>query len=126
MTRFWLFAAFGRIGTWVGIGVIAWLSLLPAGQEFEIDLPEPAQHFGAYLILGVALVVAYPKHWLWGALGVVSLGAGLEFLQQFSSGRDPSRLDAAFSTAGAIVGIAAATTYLTLRRRRGVGSSTWR
>lgn len=94
------------IVAWTGIAVVAWQSLAPKGQAINIGLPGVVQHFLAYLVLGTILTFAFrPARRLRLAALLFALAGGIELLQYFSPGREPSWLDAASSTAGGVIGV---------------------
>ena len=97
-----------RVLTWVCVVLIAVLSLRP-GEEIEplrTDLPGQVEHIIAYAGSGAIAMAGYGLNrgavwiigWLWLYAGV------LEYLQNFSPGRNPALVDFAASAFGALCG----------------------
>ena len=92
---------------WLGIVVIAVLSLVPGDYRPHTFLPGPAEHVLAYALTGMALAVGYPQtrpRVLW-FLGLSAAGAVFEVLQLWDPGRSPSLIDAAACSSGAALGL---------------------
>lgn len=100
--------ALWRIATWVSVAIVCALSLLPSDKDVDVDFAEGAQHFVAYLVLGIAAAAAYPANRLGWAAALIVLGGSLEILQHLSPGRAPSWWDFASGAAGALLGVAIA------------------
>ena len=92
---------------WLGIVVIAVLSLVPGDYRPHTFLPGHAEHVLAYALTGMALAVGYPQtrpRVLW-FLGLSAAGAVFEVLQLWDPGRSPSLIDAAACSSGAALGM---------------------
>ncbi len=108
-----------KMAAWAGVAFVAWQSLVPKGWAIDISLPDTAQHFLAYLILGIIFAVSsHPMHRVTYAVCLAALASGIELLQHFSPGREPSLLDAANSMAGAVIGLLLAAACRRLWQRR--------
>ena len=92
--------------------VVAWslavaivvMTLGPVGLRPQLGHPS-MERFAAYIALGAAYSVAYPRHRPWVALAVVCGALGLEFGQLFVPGRDARIPDAMVKAAGAVSGV---------------------
>ena len=100
----------GRISAvagWLGVLIIAILSLVPGNLRPHTVLPGPLEHTLAYALTGAALACGY-RRMDFRLLCLVGLSAGsvvLEILQVFIPGRSPSALDAVASSSGAALGM---------------------
>jgi len=95
---------------WLATGIallalIIWGSLTPTPPHIELPVPQfdKIEHLGAYLLITAWFVAAYPKHWLWVALGAVLLGGAIEIAQSYT-GRDPDWFDWLADCFGAALG----------------------
>ena len=95
-----------RFLTWCCVGLLAFLSLLPAEDMARTGLPGELEHFAAYAGSAAIAMAGYGsggKRLL--IIGAFWLYAGiLEYLQHFSPGRHPALLDFAASALGASCG----------------------
>jgi VanZ family protein len=97
-----------RFLTWVCVVLLAVLSLTP-GEEIEplrTDLPGQVEHIIAYAGSGAIAMAGYGLNrrpaWIIGWLWLYA--AVLEYLQNFSPGRNPALADFAASAFGALCG----------------------
>ena len=97
-----------RVLTWACVVVLAVLSLLPleAVEAVRTDLPGQVEHIIAYAGSTATATAAYGLN-----RGVVRIigcfwlyAAALEYLQNFSPGRNPQLVDFAASALGALCG----------------------
>lgn len=88
---------------WVIAVLVFYGELGPGDVGFNIW--DKLQHFGAYALMAGLLTVSLEarRWWLWGLLGLVGFGAGLEVLQGVV-GRDMSFKDEIANTLGVIAG----------------------
>jgi VanZ family protein len=95
-----------RFLTWVCVGLLGLLSLLPGQDMVRTGFPGPLEHFAAYAGSGAIAMAGYGLNR--GAVRVIGclwVYAGiLEYLQQFSPGRNPALVDFAASAFGALCG----------------------
>jgi VanZ family protein len=95
-----------RFLTWVCVGLLGLLSLLPGQDMVRTGFPGPLEHFAAYAGSGTIAVAGYGLNR--GAVRVIGcfwVYAGiLEYLQHFSRARHPSLDDFAASALGALGG----------------------
>src|SRR5580692_8228430 len=95
-----------RFLTWVCVGLLGLLSMLPAEDIVRTGFPGPLEHFAAYAGSGAIAMAGYGLNrgavrvigFLWVYAGI------LEYLQHFSPGRHPAFLDFAASAIGALCG----------------------
>jgi VanZ family protein len=80
------------------------MTLGPVGLRPQFGHPS-MERFAAYISLGAAFSVAYPRHRLWVALAVVCGALGLEFGQLMVPGRDARVADAMVKAFGAVSGV---------------------
>ena len=80
------------------------MTLGPVGLRPQFGHPS-MERFAAYLALGAAFSVAYPRHRLWVALAVVCAAFGLELGQLLVPGRDARVADAMAKAFGAVSGV---------------------
>ena len=95
-----------RFLTWVCVGLLGLLSMLPAQDMVRTGFPGPLEHFAAYAGSGAIAMAGYGLNR--GAVRVIGcfwVYAGiLEYLQHFSPGRNPELVDFAASAIGALCG----------------------
>jgi hypothetical protein len=92
--------------SWLAFAFIAFATLSPmqdrpvlAGPQFE--------HFAAFAVLGMALILGYPNRTFWVVAFVIGSAIGLEALQLLTPDRHGNVLDAVFKVSGGICGITA-------------------
>ena len=95
-----------RFLTWISVGLLGLLSLLPAQDMVRTGFPGPLEHFAAYAGSGAIAMAGYGLNRGAGrVIGCFWLYAGvLEYLQNFSPGRHPALWDLAASALGALCG----------------------
>jgi VanZ family protein len=95
-----------RFLTWICVGFLGLLSLLPAEDMARTGFPSSLEHFAAYAGSGAVAMAGYGLDR--GAVRVIGplwvYAAILEFLQHFSPGRNPAVVDFAASAIGALCG----------------------
>jgi VanZ family protein len=92
--------------------ILVFLSLVPGNLEVRTGVPGELEHFAAFFITAGLFVLSYSqRHFL--ILGTLVAHAGLlETLQSLSPGRTANLLDACAGAAGAVLGVAAASTIV--------------
>jgi VanZ family protein len=117
-----------RVLTWVCVVVLAVLSLLPLEEVEAVrtDLPGQIEHIIAYAASAAIATAGYGLNR--GVIRIIGFfwmyAAALEYLQNFSPGRNPAFVDFAASALGALCGGLAV--VLLWRRRcrpRGTGDA---
>jgi VanZ family protein len=88
---------------WAIAMLVVWGELGPG--DIGLKIWDKFQHFGAYALLAGLLTLSLEarRWWLWGLLGLIAFGAGLELLQGLV-GRDMSYRDEIANTLGVIAG----------------------
>jgi hypothetical protein len=100
-------ARISAVAGWLGVLIIAILSLVPGKLRPHTVLPGPLEHTLAYALAGAALAFGY-RGMDFRLLCLVGLGAGsvvLEILQASIPGRSPSAVDVVASSSGAALGM---------------------
>jgi len=94
------------IAAWLLLGGIAFVTLSPIGLRPETGLSANTERLVAWLLVGLAFGLAYPRHRV--AIGIVLAVAavGFEVAQHFAIGRHGRVLDAAVKVLGAGIGLA--------------------
>lgn len=90
-----------RVGGWLLLAVIAFLSLSPPSYRPVTVLGHNLEHFAVHLLLGVVFGVGYAKRQWLLALVLVGLMGLIEFAQRFVPGRH-ARLKDLLIDAGAV------------------------
>ena len=91
---------------WLCVGLLVWLSWIPAGLEIRTGMAGQIEHAIAYCGTGAILAFAYqePRRWRIAA-GLVALAGILEVGQLWVPGRTSQVIDFAASSAGAVLGV---------------------
>lgn len=91
---------------WLCVGLLVWLSWIPADLEIRTGMVGQIEHAIAYCGTGAILVFAYqePRRW-WIVAGLVALAGVLEIGQLWVPGRTSQVIDFAASSAGAVLGV---------------------
>jgi VanZ family protein len=96
--------------SWLAAGVallalIIWGSLTPTLPDIAPPIPQfdKLEHISAYLLLTAWFSAAFPKRWIWIAIGFAVLGGIIEILQGYT-GRDPDWFDWFADCVGAALG----------------------
>ncbi|HEX4180639.1 MAG TPA: hypothetical protein VHY32_07585 [Caulobacteraceae bacterium] len=97
-----------RIAAWSLAIAILVMTLGPLGLRPQFGHPS-LERFAAYLAVGGAFSVGYPRHRAWVALAVVCGAFSLEIGQLLVPGRDARVGDAMVKAFGAISGVMAVT-----------------
>ena len=88
------------------VAAIAFFSLLPGGWQERTGLPPPLEHVIAYFGTAVLMGLVRPgwRRGVWHVVFLIGLSACMEYLQNFSPGRDPRLADVMWSSTGAVLG----------------------
>lgn len=91
---------------WLCVGLLVWLSWIPAELEIRTGMAGQIEHAIAYGGTGAILAFAYqePRRWRIVA-GLVALAGVLEIGQIWVPGRTSQLVDFAASSAGAVLGV---------------------
>ena len=74
---------FARIFAWMLAAIITLLSLVPPGIRPETGAPHDLEHFGIFVLTGLAFGVGYDKRRFFVALLLVAFAAAIEIGQLF-------------------------------------------
>jgi VanZ family protein len=99
-----------RLLAWCCVILLAVLSLLPAQDMVRTGLPGGLEHFVAYAGSAAIAMVGYGRRrgGAWVIAGFWVYAGVLEYLQNFSPGRDVGMADVVVSALGALCGAIAA------------------
>jgi VanZ family protein len=89
---------------WTLAGLIVLMSLGPVGLRPQFGHPQ-VERYLAYVALGAAFSIAYPRHRGWVALAVLCGALGLEAGQLWFPGRHARVADVAAKAFGAVSGV---------------------
>jgi hypothetical protein len=107
-----------RLTAWLLAAAVTFATLGPAQYRPHSNFGQDGEHGFAFVLVGLAFGLAYPRHRvLTTVLSVVTIGL-LEILQLWAPGRHARLEDFAVDAFAACVGLAVATalTMLTVRR----------
>ncbi len=109
---------FLRIAAWTCVLLLAILSLLPGQDMMRTNVGGHVEHAIAYTGSSFFAVLAYASRLSagWPAAGLIGYAGVLEFLQRYSPGRHSGVDDFLASSAGVLIGLAAALLIRTLWR----------
>ncbi|WP_375411183.1 VanZ family protein [uncultured Bradyrhizobium sp.] len=108
-----------RIIAWLLTAAVTFATLGPARLRPHSDLGQDGEHALAFVLVGLAFGLAYPRRLLIASIATILIGA-LELLQLWMPGRHARLEDFIVDALAACVGIAAATVldWATQRMRR--------
>ncbi|WP_066503248.1 VanZ family protein [Bradyrhizobium macuxiense] len=95
-----------RIAGWLALAFIAFVTLSPIYDRPSIGNPQ-LEHFAAFAILGLALMLGYPRRMLPIVLIVIGSAYMLEAMQLLTPDRHGRVLDALVKAVGGLCGIGA-------------------
>ncbi len=108
---------FSKPVAWLLLAAIIFVTVSPIGLRPHTITSVNIDRALAYLVVGLAFALAYPRHWLMvGALLVIG-AVGIEFLQYLSPTRHARIHDAAVKAVGACVGVLIGMLVNRLRRQ---------
>ena len=110
------FERIARYATWLCVGIIIVLSLLPGSARPHTGFVGKIEHMIAYAGTGAIAMIGYrlrqQRLTFWAS--IVSLSFLLEFLQQYVPGRGANILDAIASSSGLSVGMVLVGVFIAL------------
>jgi hypothetical protein len=92
-------------GCLIGLAVASWTPNWAAGKEmfFRTGFDTRLEHVAAYLIAGIAVIIAYPRRPTWSIVAMLCAYAGiLELGQTYVPGRHAGLLDWLASCSGVL------------------------
>jgi VanZ family protein len=105
----------------IGLAVASWT---PGQEMIRTGFNTRLEHVAAYLIAGIAVIVAYPRRPNWSIAAILCAYAGvLELGQMYVPGRHAALLDWLASSSGALCACVTVLVFKNLRNARGGGAS---
>ncbi|MDB5560828.1 MAG: hypothetical protein JWN11_246 [Hyphomicrobiales bacterium] len=99
LTNFW------RVVAWVLLIAIAIATLGPIGFRPATGEPPQLERLFAYVLLGGAFALAYPRQFLVISIGIVAVAGALEALQLVDPGRHGQLPDFIAKAVGGLIGV---------------------
>jgi VanZ family protein len=99
---------FLRTCAWLLAAAVAFATLGPPQYRPHTDLGQSAEHAVAFVLVGLAFGLAYPRHRLPAAFIAVAMTAAIEILQFWPPGRHARLMDFVVDALAACAGLAAA------------------
>lgn len=109
------------VGAWLLLFVIAAFSVIPPDYRVATDVPHVVEHFAAFLLLGLAFGLGYPRRYLAQSVFLLLFTAAIELAQLWTPGRHARFSDVLVNSLGVTFGIALA--YLVARDRQKAGNN---
>lgn len=98
---------FARPLAWLLLALILFVTVSPIGLRPHTVTTVDADRGTAYVLLGLAFALAYPKQWKLVAVLLIIGAVAIEYLQYFSPTRHPRLHDAGIKAMGAALGLVA-------------------
>ncbi|WP_049732491.1 VanZ family protein, partial [Rhizobium ecuadorense] len=98
---------FARPLAWLLLAFIIFVTVSPIGERPNTVTMVDVDRAVAYLLLGFAFALAYPKQWKMVAMLLIVGAFAIEYLQYFSPTRHPRLHDAGIKAMGAALGLLA-------------------
>ena len=96
-----------RLVAWLLAAAVTFATLGPASERPQLSiLGHLAEHSLAFVLLGIAFALTYPRHRLLAAAITTAMAGLLEFLQLFVPGRHARWEDLAVDATAALAGFA--------------------
>ena len=110
---------FLRISAWLLAAAVTFATLGPPRYRPHADLGQNGEHALAFVLVGLAFGLAYPRHRLPAAFIAVAMTAAIEILQFWAPGRHARMMDFVVDALAACTGLAvAAALEWAIRRTR--------
>ncbi|TCU06831.1 VanZ family protein [Rhizobium sullae] len=94
-----------RVFAWVVFAAIVFVTVAPVDMRPHVAHSADLDRAMAFVLMAFVFIVAFPRHWVFSALLVVSGAGAIELLQYLSGTRHARVEDAAVKAFGATVGI---------------------
>ncbi|MFS8146910.1 antibiotic resistance protein VanZ [Rhizobium sp. R635] len=98
---------FARPLAWLLLASIIFMTVSPIGLRPETVTTVNTDRAGAYVVLGLAFALAYPKQWKTVAALLIVGAVAIEYLQYFAPTRHARLHDAGIKAVGAAIGLVA-------------------
>ncbi|EJT06033.1 antibiotic resistance protein VanZ [Rhizobium sp. CCGE 510] len=92
---------------WLLLAFILFVTVSPIGLRPETVTTVDTDRAGAYVLVGLAFALAYPKQWKLVAMLLIAGSVAIEYLQYLSPTRHPRLHDAGIKATGAALGLLA-------------------
>ncbi|NEJ70989.1 VanZ family protein [Rhizobium phaseoli] len=98
---------FAKPLAWLLLAFILFVTVSPIGLRPETVTTVDTDRAGAYVLVGLAFALAYPKQWKLVAVLLIAGSVAIEYLQYLSPTRHPRLHDAGVKAMGAALGLLA-------------------
>ncbi|MBP2446196.1 VanZ family protein [Rhizobium leguminosarum] len=98
---------FAKPLAWLLLAFILFVTVSPIGLRPETVTTVDTDRAGAYVLVGLAFALAYPKQWKLVAVLLIAGTVAIEYLQYLSPTRHPRLHDAGIKAMGAALGLLA-------------------
>lgn len=98
---------FARPLAWLLLAFIIFVTVSPIGERPNTVTSVDIDRAAAYLLLGLAFALAYPKQWKTVAVLLITGAVAIEYLQYLAPTRHPRLHDAGVKAMGAALGLLA-------------------
>ncbi|MBY3378892.1 MULTISPECIES: VanZ family protein [Rhizobium] len=98
---------FARPLAWLLLALILFVTISPIGLRPETVTTVDTDRGGAYVLVGLAFALAYPKQWKMVAVLLIAGAVAIEYLQYLTPTRHPRLHDAGIKAGGAALGLLA-------------------
>ncbi len=109
---------FSKPLAWLLLAAIIFVTVSPIGLRPHTVTSVNIDRALAYMVVGLAFAVAYPKHWMTVAMLLIAGAVFIEYLQYLSPTRHARFHDAAVKAVGATVGVAIGSLFNRVRAAR--------
>jgi VanZ family protein len=96
---------------WILLAAIIFVTVSPIGLRPHTVTSVNIDRGLAYLVVGLAFALAYPRHWITVAALLIIGAVGIEYLQYLSPTRHARLHDAGVKALGACIGVLAGTVF---------------
>ena len=108
---------FLRISAWLLAAAVTFATLGPPRLRPHADLSQNGEHALAFVLVGLAFGLAYPRHRLPAAFIAIAMCAAVEILQFWAPGRHARLMDFVVDALAACAGLAVAAALEWVMRR---------
>lgn len=98
---------FARPLAWLLLALILFVTVSPIGLRPETVTTVDSDRGGAFVLVGLAFALAYPRQWKMVAVLLIAGAVAIEYLQYLTPTRHPRLHDAGIKAAGAALGLLA-------------------
>ncbi|WP_064834653.1 VanZ family protein [Rhizobium phaseoli] len=96
---------FAKPLAWLLLALILFVTVSPIGLRPHTVTTVDTDRGGAYVLLGLAFALAYPRQWKLVAALLITGAVAIEYLQYFAPTRHPRLHDAGVKAMGAALGL---------------------